>query len=168
MKLDMQGRAHVKLDAKGRVHLPTRFRTSLSRENQLVITNSIHAQKRYLDVHSVASWQKLIQQIGSLPTLRSDVQSFQRYYISSGETVELDSQGRFLIPNHFRQFATLNEDIVMIGVGGKLEIWSDDNWNKLLSDLENRFDDVMSSIAQLTENSNQRSRPNRRRSEGHE
>ncbi len=162
MKRTLQGRAHVKLDPKGRVHLPTRFRTGLRNENQLVITNSIHAQKRYLDIHSIAGWQKLIDQIASLPSLRSEVQSFQRYYISSGETVDLDGQGRFLIPNHFRQFAELSDDIVIIGAGTKLEIWSNNNWNKLLTDLESRFDEVVSSIADLTEN--HRAKKNRLRS----
>ena len=163
MKRTLQGRAHVKLDPKGRVHLPTRFRTGLRNENQLVITNSVHAQKRYLDVHSMVGWRNLIDQIARLPSLRSDVQAFQRYYISSGETVDLDGQGRFLIPNHFRQFAQLNEDIVIIGAGAKLEIWGDHNWNKLLTDIENRFDDVVSSIADLTE-TGQLKKPRRRRS----
>ncbi len=156
MKPSLQGRAHVKLDTKGRVHLPARFRESLQKEKQLVITNSVHAQKRYLDVHSSASWQKLLDQMARLPHMRADVQAFQRYYVSSGEAVELDNQGRFLIPGHFREFASLSDDIVIIGAGAKFEIWSDGHWNKLLADLEGRFDEVMSSIADLTEHASRR------------
>ncbi len=158
MKLSLQGRAHVKLDAKGRIHLPSRFRESLQKENRLIITNSVHANKRYLDVHSPGSWQKLIDQMARLPHMRADVQAFQRYYISSGEAVELDGQGRFLIPGHFREFASLADDIVLIGAGTKLEIWSDGNWNRLLADLEGRFDSIMSSIADLTQTGLKRSK----------
>jgi MraZ protein len=157
-KLALQGRVHIKIDPKGRLHLPAKFKSALTRQTQLVITNSVHAGQRFLDVYPMANWQKLVGQISALPQLRTEVQTFQRYYIASGEVVDLDSQGRFLIPSHFREFARLREDTVLIGVGNKMEIWSEPNWATLMTETESKFDDVVRTIADLAEKSPQKGR----------
>jgi MraZ protein len=81
--------------------------------------------------------------------LKPEVVAFQRYYVSSAEVTELDSQGRLLVPQHFRDYAELKEDLVLAGMGSKIEIWSQKKWGQLLGDIEKDFTRITQVLADL-------------------
>lgn len=153
-----QGRAHIKIDPKGRLHLPTSFANVLKKSSRVVVTNSVFRGEKFLDFHSLAEWSKLEARIALLPQLKSEVQSFQRFYLSSGEVIELDSQSRVLIPQHLREYAGLGSEIVLIGMGRKIEIWNDKKWRAHFGEIVTNFDQILSVISDLDERHSERNK----------
>jgi MraZ protein len=125
------------------------FSSALSTQRSLILTNGSFKGQSFLDLFSIGEWRKLEERIERLPQLKYEVQVFKRFYISSGEEISLDSQGRMLIPPHFREFAQLEEDAVLIGMRNKIEIWSAKKWQKLFAEMAANFDDIQSVIADL-------------------
>ncbi|MBL7687565.1 MAG: division/cell wall cluster transcriptional repressor MraZ [Bdellovibrionaceae bacterium] len=142
-----RGRFEVKLDPKGRLSLPPGLRLS---EN-IVITNHRLNGRNALHGYTLESWQKLESRIERLSPLEASVQAFQRFYISGGQVVELDSQGRVLVPAGLRKFAGLEADVVVVGLGDKFEIWSAEVWNVLFGEMIEVFDQTLARIAVLDE-----------------
>lgn len=145
-----RGRYESKLDSKGRLSLPSQFRESdLSSSHTLVITNSLYKGLRCLDVYSLSAWEQLESKIRSLASLKSEVQAFQRFYLSSGQVVDVDSQGRFVIPQSLRQYLGVESEVMLVGMGEKFEIWSTSNWNKLNDSLMESFDHTLAVISNM-------------------
>lgn len=145
-----RGRFEIKADPKGRLSLPVAFRDSRDKENtRLVITNSRYQNNSCLHVYTISEWQDLEKKIGRLSPLNADVQAFQRFYIAGGQIVELDSQGRILIPQSLRKFAGLNSEVILVGLGEKFEIWSQETWDQIYGNLSQSFETTMASVAKL-------------------
>lgn len=152
MTRGLRGRFECRIDAKARVSLPAALRSQLSSKSaQLVITTGLFKQKKCLDVYPEEEWKKLEKQIAALPSLRAEVQAYQRFYLSSGQIVEVDGQHRILIPPALRKFADLAEELVVIGMGGKFEIWSASVWTELHNELSTQFEDIQAAVASLME-----------------
>lgn len=144
-----RGRTHIKMDEKGRISLPAQFREVFKSSKKLIVTNNIHLGKNFLDFYTVSAWQKLEQKIAQLPSLKSEVQSFQRFYISSSEECVIDAHGRVLIPSHLREYGELHEEVVLVGVGDKIEVWSKESWQYLFGQLQKDFERVMNELATM-------------------
>jgi len=129
--------------------LPVNFSSAFAPQKNLIMTNASFKGQAYLDLFPLAEWRKLEERIERLPQLKYEVQVFKRFYISSGETVTPDGQGRLLIPPHFREFAQLEEEAVLIGMRNKIEIWPAKKWQKLFAEMGANFDDIQSVIADL-------------------
>jgi MraZ protein len=143
------GRSHIKMDPKGRLSLPTAFRAGLNKTNGLIVTNSLYQGHRFLDLFSKNEWQKLEKKVSSWPGLKPEVQAFQRFYISSGEMCELDVQGRMLIPLHLREYAQLKDEIVLVGMGHRIEVWNAKEWSQLFGKIEKDYEQIMRVISDL-------------------
>ncbi|HHX74103.1 MAG TPA: division/cell wall cluster transcriptional repressor MraZ [Firmicutes bacterium] len=115
---------HV-LDAKGRIIMPAKFREELG--ERFVITRGLD---NCLFVYPLSEWTQLEQKLKALPFTRSDARAFMRFFFSGATECELDKQGRVLIPNNLREHAKLLKDVVVIGVSGRVEIWSQEVWNQ--------------------------------------
>ncbi len=147
-----RGRAHIKLDLKGRLSFPSAFRAALnsakSDAKSLVVTGSLYKRLPCLDLFLPADWTKLENKIARHPALKPEVQVFQRFYLSSGEACDLDAQLRLLLPQHLREYAKLEGDIVLVGMGNKIEIWSEKIWHTIFSQLMNDFEDAAKNLAE--------------------
>jgi MraZ protein len=146
-----RGRFEIKLDPKGRLSLPPSYRSALvnAESAALVVTNSRYRSKSCLDVYSQVEWEKLERRIGQLSSLRPEVQAFNRFYLSGGQQVEVDAQNRILVPQSLRRFAGLDGQVVLIGLGEKFEIWSEDSWSSIHTQLSESFEETMSAVAAL-------------------
>lgn len=140
-----RGRFEVKLDPKGRLSLPPALRLSA----QLVVTNHRLGGRNALHVYTLDAWQKLETRIQRLSPLDASVQAFERFYISGGQIVELDGQGRMLVPSGLRRFAQIDSDAVLVGLGDKLEVWSQSLWETLFGEMTADFDRTLASVAAL-------------------
>lgn len=149
MAFTFRGRFESKMDPKGRLSLPSMYKQNLSKAESLVVTNGQFKGQRCLDVYSLAQWEALEARIQKLSPLKSEVQAFQRFYLASGQVVEVDGQGRVLIPQSLRQYAGVESEIVLIGMGSKFEIWSLAAWNHLHAGLAQSFDETLAVVAQL-------------------
>lgn len=149
-----RGRFEIKLDPKGRLSLPPAYRQSVessrpSSDVQLIITNSRYRGKSCLHAFSLPEWEKLERRIARMSQLKTEVQAFSRFYLSGGQAVDLDSNNRILVPQSLRRFAGLDSQAVLVGLGDKFEIWSQENWSAIYDQLTENFEDTLSAVASL-------------------
>lgn len=149
-----KGRFDQKLDEKGRLSLPNSFRGQDSKDKQLVrqqlvITNGYSNGFKYLDVYPTPKWKALEQKISKLSSLKAEVQAFQRFYLSGGQPLDPDKNNRILIPMSLRNYAELGDEIILVGMGEKFEIWSHKMWKKFYDKVTENFDETLAIIAQL-------------------
>ena len=111
------------LDTKGRLIIPAKFREVLGEE--FVISKGMDG---CLFVYANDDWNAFEQKLTSLPLINKEARQFARFFLAGAATVEVDKQGRILLPSVLRDFAGITKDTVLIGVGSRIEIWSKDRW----------------------------------------
>ncbi len=114
----------INIDGKGRVAVPTRYRDEL--ENSLVVT--IDTEETCLLLYPTRQWQVIEDNLQRLPSFNAAARRIQRLLIGHATDVELDSNGRVLLPPLLRDYAQLDKRVVMIGQGNKFEIWNETLW----------------------------------------
>jgi MraZ protein len=156
-----RGRFDLKRDEKGRINLPNSFRAGLdnirdgdapkryAKDQQLVITNGYSKGFKYLDVYTGSAWKTLENKISKLPSLKTEVQAFQRFYLSGGQELQPDKNNRILIPLSLRDYAELEDEVVLVGMNNKFEIWSKKMWKKFHDKVTENFDETLATIALL-------------------
>ena len=117
------GKHYKTLDGKGRFIVPARFREILSsnHSSQLIITNEV--LDKCLCAYTITDWQALMERVNNLPQTKEAVKYFKRRVMGSAVECELDRQGRLLIAPSLRTDAGLNGEVVILGLGDKIEIW---------------------------------------------
>ncbi len=125
-----QGASKLSLDAKGRVAMPARYREDIARmcESQLVVTVD---RDRCLLVYPKPVWDRIKEELTTLPTADRQVRRLQRLMIGYAEEVAPDSAGRIRITQEQRDFARLGKKVVLIGQGNKFELWDEPTWSGL-------------------------------------
>ncbi len=113
------------LDEKGRIAVPAKFRPDLKKGT--VVTREVDD---CLSLYPKAEWKKYADKISSLPTSKADARAFARLKLGSAMDLEIDSQGRMLIPEYLRRDAGLTKKVVIIGLYNRLEIWSEEKWQE--------------------------------------
>jgi len=137
-----KGEHHYSLDEKGRIVLPPKFRRDLG--TRVVVTRGLD---ECVAVYSPAGWAKNEKKLNALPVNRRD---FARFMLGSAEDVELDKQGRMTIPAHLRQYAKIERDAVVVGMGGRLEIWNEQNWNRYIAKVQAEAPSLASELTDLS------------------
>lgn len=129
------------IDEKGRLIVPAKFRESLGKE--FVVTKGLD---KCLFVYPLSEWQVIEEKFRNANTTTLNARKFARFFFAGACNVEIDKQGRILLPNQLREFADLTKDIVTVGVLNRVEIWSGQNW-----DASNSFDDMDEIAEQMAE-----------------
>lgn len=114
------------IDAKGRVIVPVKFRTELG--ERFILTKGFDG---CLYGYSLSEWAAIEEKVKTLPLITGkDARNFTRFFFSSAIECEFDSQGRILISQGLRGYASLEKDLVIIGVSSRIEIWSKEKWEE--------------------------------------
>ena len=123
-----RGVQHINMDAKGRLAMPARQREPLLSEcgGQVVVT--IDTQSACLAIYPLPEWERIEKEIQNLPALKPAVKRFQRLMLGYATDLELDGNGRMLLPQSLREYASLDKKVVLVGQGNKLELWSENLW----------------------------------------
>ena len=123
-----RGVQHINMDAKGRLAMPARQREPLHSvsEGQIVVT--IDTQVACLVMYPLPEWERIEKDIQNLPALKPAVKRFQRLMLGYATDLELDGNGRVLLPQPLRDYAQLDKKLVLVGQGNKLELWSEALW----------------------------------------
>lgn len=109
------------LDAKGRVIIPSKFREALG--ERFVIAKSLDP---CLCVYDLPAWERFEQKLAGLPYNTPRQRQIVRFFMSTAEMVETDRQGRIVIPPRLRAHAKIEKNVVLMGVGARIEIWDPD------------------------------------------
>ncbi len=118
-----KGEYNHTIDAKGRLIIPSKFREVLG-EN-FVVTKGLDG---CLFVYGNTEWSAFEKALKTLPLANKESRKFNRFFLAGAIDVEVDKQGRILIPSVLREFAALESQVVLLGVGERIEIWSKDRW----------------------------------------
>lgn len=122
------GKYYYTIDPKGRIIIPAPFREIISSNYnpKLYVVNA--AFDKCLHIYPQEEWNRLEEKVRQLPRMLEEVRFFMRRVIASAQEVEMDKQGRILIPAAHREDAALNSDIVMVGLIEKIELWDKKEW----------------------------------------
>lgn len=131
------GTYEPKLDDKGRLILPAKYREQLT--EGLVITRG---QERCLYVFPTEEFQSLYQKIRQAPLTSKQARNYTRLMLSGASDETPDRQGRVTIPQALREYAGLKRDLTVIGVGARAEIWDTESWEEYLRSQEDEFADT--------------------------
>jgi len=132
------------VDEKGRVAIPAKFRTQISKG--AIITRGLD---RCLFVFTKKDWEKLAEKLVNLPLAQSNSRAFVRLMLSGASDVDIDSQGRVLIPDYLRKYAGLEKSVNVIGVYNRMEIWNEASWDSYRSKTETASDEIAEKMADL-------------------
>lgn len=113
------------IDNKNRIIVPSKFREALG--DVFILTKGLDG---CLYVYTIDEWKTLEEKLKKLPLTNRDARAFVRFFFSGANEVNVDKQGRALIPQNLLEYASIEKDIVSIGVSTRIEIWSKEKWNQ--------------------------------------
>lgn len=124
-----QGEYTNNMDDKGRINIPAPFRDVLLKSyNEPTIIVARDAQATCLRAYPLQEWRRLLAKLGARPSSDRIVQAFKRAVVSSAQEYHPDKQGRVLIPQTLRTYASLSKSTVFAGLGDTFEIWDEVAW----------------------------------------
>ena len=113
------------IDAKGRLIIPSKFRELLGEE--FVLTKGLDG---CLSIYPMDEWEAFEMKLRALPLTNKNARDFVRFFLSGATECEMDKQGRFLVSANLREYATMDKEVVVIGVGTRIEIWNKEKWQE--------------------------------------
>lgn len=130
-----------KIDAKGRVALPAKFRSQLGQG--LVMARG---QERCVYLLPFDEFRRIASQIQRTSVGNKAAREYLRVFLSGAVDQEPDKQGRVVVPQMLRDYANLGSDIVVIGVGTRAELWNKDAWESYLAQKEEGYSDIADDV----------------------
>ncbi len=124
----MLGRYEHNLDAKGRIFVPAKLRAALG---ELFVAAAVMDQ--CICLYSAEEWEKLQDKLAEVPM--SKARKLQRYLSANAAEVQVDSQGRILLPKHLLTHANLSKEALVIGAGPRAEIWNPGEYASAMGDI---------------------------------
>lgn len=127
--LFFRGINSINLDVKGRMAIPKRYRESIAEasDNQLVATIDVHSP--CLLIYTLDEWEVIERKLMSLPNADQQTRLYQRLLLGHATEMEMDSQGRVLLPGLLREHAKLDKNAILLGQGNKFELWAQEAWD---------------------------------------
>lgn len=132
------------LDDKGRLIIPAKLRDGLG--EKFIVTRGLD---NCLFVYPMDQWKVLEEKIKELPTSHADTRAFVRMFFSGAVEVELDKQGRIVIPQHLRDHARIERDVYVIGVSTKVEIWAKAVWEQYSLQAQQSYENIAETIMDI-------------------
>lgn len=126
-----RGATSINLDAKGRIAIPARYRDRLSDicNGRMVVTkNPYELDTPNLLLFPLHNWEDFEEQVRALPSSKKAYRLFKRVTIGSAKEVDVDGNGRLLLPAELREFAGLSKSLMLVGQGETFQIWDEDQW----------------------------------------
>ena len=132
------------LDVKGRLILPAKIREDMG--DKFIVTKGLDG---CLFGVSQNEWTNFEEKLKTLPLTNKNARDFVRFFLSGATECEIDKQGRFLITSNLREYATLEKDAIIIGVGTRIEIWNREKWKSYNSDENISADEIAENMTML-------------------
>lgn len=124
--------------------MPAKLRADIG--EKFIITKGLDG---CLFVFSQNEWSNFESKLKELPLTNKNARDFVRFFLSGATECEIDKQGRFLIVNNLREYANIIKEVIIIGVGTRLEIWNKEKWKKYNSDENISADNIAENMTML-------------------
>ena len=121
------GSAKVRMDDKGRLAIPNRFREPLAKGRGLVLTLHPH---NHLILYSEDVFEARKQQLLAMPNIGYMESHLLEVFIGCAEQVAMDGTGRVMVQNHLRERAKIEREVLLFGVGDNIHIWDEKSWEQ--------------------------------------
>jgi MraZ protein len=131
------------IDNKNRMIIPSKFREELG--EKFVLTKGLDG---CLYAYTADEWKILEEKLKKLPLTSKDARAFVRFFFSGANEIDVDKQGRALIPQNLLEYADIEKDIVSIGVSTRIEIWSKTKWDEY-NNSSIDFDEIAEKMSEL-------------------
>lgn len=138
------GEYHYKLDEKGRLAIPSKFRLNLKKG--VVVTRGLD---NCLFLYSRQEWQKLAIKLSQLPISKAKTRAFARLMLAGAMDLEIDRQGRIILPDYLRSYAKIKKNVVIAGLYNRLEIWDEKEWEEYKRQSERESKDIAETLGEL-------------------
>src|SRR3989338_564364 len=138
------GEYHYSIDEKGRLAIPSKFRSGFKKG--AVVTRGLDGS---LFVYPLAEWDRLAQKLAHLPMSKASSRAFARLMLAGAMDVQLDAQGRVMIPEYLRAYAKLAKQTVIAGLYNRLEVWDEGAWNKYAHETEGDSTEIAEQLGDL-------------------
>jgi len=132
------------VDEKGRLAIPVKFRKRLVRG--AVVTRGLDS---CLFVYAPEEWKKLAVKLSALPFSQANTRAFARLMLAGAMDVEIDGQGRVVLPEYLRQYAKISKEVVVAGLYDRLEIWDRPTWERYKTETEKNSNDIAEKLGEL-------------------
>ena len=132
------------LDVKGRIAIPAKFREVLTAG--AIITRGLD---NCLFVFTNQEWETLAQRLIGLPLAQANSRAFVRLMLAGAMDVALDGQGRILIPDYLRKYASLKKEAVVTGLYNRIEVWDAELWARYKQKTESASDEIAEKLGAL-------------------
>ena len=131
------------LDEKGRVVMPSKFRTGLA--GGCVVTKG---QERCVYVFPMDRWEEESSKVLKLPRTDRRARNFSRSFFASASDQALDRQGRVQIPESLRRYAGLGKDLTVAGIADRIEIWDTETWNQVAAEADEYYAEIEEALSE--------------------
>lgn len=117
--------------------MPVKFRANLG--DRCIATRGLD---HCLFVYPLDEWRSLEVKLSTLPLTRPEARAFSRFIFSGATECELDNQGRILLPQSLREYASIERDVVVIGVSARMEIWNQESWQAYSAKADQTYEEL--------------------------
>ncbi|MBT4349524.1 division/cell wall cluster transcriptional repressor MraZ [bacterium] len=138
------GEYNYNLDDKNRLAVPTKFRKFFN--DGAIITKGLD---NCLFIYTKKEWDKLVKRLADLPISQAKSRAFSRLMLAGAMDVNVDKQGRMIMPDYLKKFAGLNKKIILAGLYNRLEVWDEKVWNKYQSVTDKDSGDIAEGLVDL-------------------
>ncbi|MBX4188028.1 MAG: division/cell wall cluster transcriptional repressor MraZ [Candidatus Doudnabacteria bacterium] len=125
------GEYKISMDVKGRVAVPAKFRNMLAAG--AVLTRGLDNS---LFLYPKAEWEAIAMKLAALPLAQANSRAFARLMLAGAWDLEIDKQGRMIVPDYLRQFAKLTKKVIAAGLYNRIEIWDEKTWEDYKANTE--------------------------------
>ena len=123
-----RGFATLSIDVKGRITIPQQYRTKIMDEANGEMVLTIDTEDRCLLLYPLPPWQELEERLQELPHQNQSARRVRRLMIGHAVELEFDRHGRIFLPQLLREYAGLDQEVVIVGQGKNCEIWGEAQW----------------------------------------
>ncbi len=138
------GEYQASIDDKGRISIPAKFRPQL--KSKIVVTRGLDNS---LFLYTLDEWKKLATKLASLPISTANTRAFSRLMLAGAMDVELDGQGRVMLPEYLRSYAQVGKSVVIAGLYNRLELWDEAKWNEYKKNTEETSGNIAEAMGEL-------------------
>ena len=142
--LQLLGEFDCTMDAKGRVRLPSGLLKQLGEKGHSFVLNK--GFEKHLTLYPQSVWEKTVKEFETLNQYDNDTRNFLRRFNNGATPIEIDEQGRILIPKRLAEYAGVEKDVILNAFGNKIEIWDITEYERMMDDSSTNMADLAQKV----------------------